>query len=301
MQKEWLHYNLYVEDIEMLDAVVDMVVRPACEGLQRSIQIHRWFFIRYLEFSGAHVRLRFLIKLTDLESAMMMLEQLFADLMPQVKSMNIQPGKRLIPIQVSPSLQGNKETRFELSVYEPELEKYGGKEGLAYSEGLFQLSSEISLHVTHAMLRGEMNRYYYGLKLLDRVLHRVHADRAGRVSFLGYYLNYWTGSEHSSYSREYRDKLASSARKRSAIVADILKDQRLEYMLDEYADYTYYVLEQLRQLKLSQGSDHFLFHYTHMMNNRLGIWPIEEAYLSALLMASYEELDEVRYVEGGAV
>jgi hypothetical protein len=38
-----------------------------------------------------------------------------------------------------------------------------------------------------------------------------------------------------------------------------------------------------------------------MMNNRLGIWPIEEAYLSALLMASYEEQDEVRYVEGGAV
>ncbi|MDK2600041.1 lantibiotic dehydratase C-terminal domain-containing protein [Bacillus stercoris] len=31
------------------------------------------------------------------------------------------------------------------------------------------------------------------------------------------------------------------------------------------------------------SASHLAFHYIHMMNNRLGVWPIEEAYLGALL------------------
>ncbi|MDO3660566.1 lantibiotic dehydratase C-terminal domain-containing protein [Bacillus sp. C28GYM-DRY-1] len=35
--------------------------------------------------------------------------------------------------------------------------------------------------------------------------------------------------------------------------------------------------------KIRTTASHLSFHYIHMMNNRLGVWPIEEAYLGALL------------------
>lgn len=286
MEKEWIYYNFFLKHVELLDHAVDRVVTEAYQKLSRKMEVYRWFYIRYFDYAGPHIRLRFLLRADQMEHASQLLDELFARYSEEMKDINTVPSKRLIPVHVEALNQGNGETRYELSMYEPEADKYGGKQGVAISEELFQHSSELGIKLIGGILSGEINRFSVGLRIMDSVLKKNFTRMTEIDAFLTQYLAYWSGSVHSDWTA-YRDQLLSSAEKRIDLTWNILNPDNPDPAAEEYGLFTQHIFRQMESEGVSKARSDLMFNYTHMMNNRLGIWPLEEAYLAALLICTY--------------
>ncbi|WP_176489389.1 thiopeptide-type bacteriocin biosynthesis protein [Brevibacillus laterosporus] len=59
MSKKWIYYSVYPGKEAYLDEVVTKIVGDTFRELTACQSVHRWFFIRYVDFEGYHVRLRF--------------------------------------------------------------------------------------------------------------------------------------------------------------------------------------------------------------------------------------------------
>ena len=57
MSTEWVFVHLYPGDWALLDAAIAKVIRPARDEA-RTLGADRWFFIRYIDMFGPHLRLR---------------------------------------------------------------------------------------------------------------------------------------------------------------------------------------------------------------------------------------------------
>ncbi|MDT7713423.1 MAG: hypothetical protein QOG46_2198 [Pseudonocardiales bacterium] len=112
--------------LEETDAYLTETVGPAANDAVRSREASAWFFIRYWE-DGHHVRLR--LRDVTPERAATVEAALAAGLLeraaPEASSRS---GVHAVP-------------------YEPELERYGGPDGVAISEELFAVSSQVALAV----------------------------------------------------------------------------------------------------------------------------------------------------------
>ncbi|MBM7111355.1 hypothetical protein SAM19_04775 [Brevibacillus laterosporus] len=100
-------------------------------------------------------------------------------------------------------------------------------------------------------------------------------------------LHKWSGAE-SPEGEFYKMSFSQAAmRRRETIEEKIMEYEQNPFVLnliEEYGQTVKKAFEDIRNCqKIRLTKIHLLFHYIHMMNNRLGIWPIEEAYLGALL------------------
>lgn len=119
---EWLFARLHPRDGAVdLDATVGTVVAPAVRAFEALPSSQgddpRWFWLRYVDHAGAHIRLRLRHRPSALERVMPVIEAAAA-------AENVSFG-----------------------VYEPELLVYGGSEGVARAEECFEHSSRLALVV----------------------------------------------------------------------------------------------------------------------------------------------------------
>jgi thiopeptide-type bacteriocin biosynthesis protein len=285
---DWIYYNIYPKSIDLLDLVVENLVSTAVSVVNEATDLYRWFFIRYRDFSGAHIRLRFLVPVEDIAHVIQLLECIFNEKLPEINRREGFRTKRLIPVS-SDLLNIEQESRFELAVYEPETEKYGGNIGLAIAEEWFQKSSELCLKMSQGIHNGSLNRFIIGLKYMDIALHVAFNCAEERLQFLNRYLSHWSGEQISAIGPAYKNQILTSAGRRRALTKKLLSDDAGEMHIDEFRLSLENVMEQLVKRNVNKPFDDLLFHFIHMKNNRLGIWPIEEAYLAALLQTVYED------------
>lgn len=121
---EWLYAKLYCGNVTS-DAVLRDCVAPFVSALRQEGAIDGWFFIRYTDSEGGHLRLRFHGEPRSLiDEVLPRLTQAFA------------------PLVAAGMLR-----KIVYDTYERETARYGGTEGVALAEAVFRADSEAVLRL----------------------------------------------------------------------------------------------------------------------------------------------------------
>jgi lantibiotic biosynthesis protein len=120
---EWLYTKLYTGTATS-DHVLSDSVAPLAQNLLESGAADRWFFIRYTD-PDHHLRIRF-----------------HGD--PQRLQNEVLPAIHAV---LHPLLKNGQIRRIQFDTYEREVERYGGPQGIAIAEQIFQIDSDSVLEI----------------------------------------------------------------------------------------------------------------------------------------------------------
>ncbi|MFJ4338494.1 lantibiotic dehydratase C-terminal domain-containing protein [Streptomyces sp. NPDC088915] len=286
----WWYVRLYPGGLDRLDRAVVDVLRPLA-GQAVSQGAVRWFYIQYTDWRGPHLRLR-------IHGPRGLLDDLHARL-PELNAQCAEPGRRrtgertsLFDVDVRPF--AGRFAGADTAVYEPEYGKYGGPDGVRLAEEVFQHSSDIALWAAdfprvpdRAALAALLMAS--AVRSLDVLAGPVGDESGGTalrpVRFWERHLQWWT-QDAGSAAEELRSRLcAEAARDRRGIGPRMAELARHTEVAERLAGWTALLASHLREAVESgvpRTPGHLLFHQVHMMTNRLGVLPREEAMLGVL-------------------
>ena len=197
----WLNAHIFYRgQTPECDRVILEIVAPFVHRCWEETWIERYFFIRYRD-RGPHVRLRLFGRRDIME------RKVKPALLQHVED-TLTEALKAYPQYVDGP--GNPPPMEPLSCllwtpYEPEIERYGGPDGVALAEEFSHYSSEVSIALLQ-QLKGEGHSARLGKGLLATVLllHAFTEDRAAAASFA------------HRYSMGYLGYLARDAQQQSA-------------------------------------------------------------------------------------
>jgi len=299
-EQVWVQFNLYTAGLPAMDTAVERVVRPSVAECARECMVSGWFFIRYLDETGPHLRLRYRVLATQMEQAIGLIEEFLVDRLPALHHAPAIETRRLIPVKgLTRESPWAEEPRWELALYDPEITKYGGPSGMVFAEEIFEISSQLAVDAIALLVRNDLDRFELALQIMDREITQFTLNREDRDKFLLDYLSYWSGDSYRPES-PFSPKLRETAARKRKLSKRILEGPihaALQADLDRYVKAMGHVFLQVEPSgPIISSARELGFHFIHMMNNRLGVFPVEEAYLAALLLAAGTEGEDVAIV-----
>ncbi|WP_020665158.1 thiopeptide-type bacteriocin biosynthesis protein [Amycolatopsis benzoatilytica] len=244
--REWLYYRVPVEPDGAGEPVLHTVVTPIVRQLRAEVPELRWFYLRFLDATGLHLRWRLSAAPAELDHV----EQVVDD-----------------------ALAG----RYRKHLYEPEKAKFGD---LAVAEQLFQLSSETALELLARHRQGGRS----GLAAAVMLALTAGLPASQRRVFLHQYGWYWSGGPArrrwtaapwtSLADPRVRAKASGLLAEANAILAgpsgELIRDFSRQFWATA------------NTMPLRSGYFQ-LFHHLHLTGNRLGVFPAAEAVIARLL------------------
>lgn len=285
---EWLYFKIYPLRLELLDAVICSIVVPACEEVRSCGALASWFYIRFYDESGWHIRLRLKVLASLSERLQTEIQTFIIKMLSQLSlsSSEVLEQEEIMALKAAPHVS--------IQLYEPEYEKYGGSTGVAIAERLFAASSELAvkyLMYNHSDLN---NILFIAIVIMQDMLDVVYKDAQKRRYFLQYYLWYWT-NQNQSDSAKMREELKQKALKEKYMhikeTIDLRNGGYIQEMLQEYKHAFAANVQLCTTLMMPHNYSirQLCFDQMHLTNNRLGISTSHEGYLAALLLA-FEEM-----------
>ncbi|MBV2153703.1 lantibiotic dehydratase C-terminal domain-containing protein [Kitasatospora sp. SUK 42] len=279
----WLYLKLYPGHADLLDATLTDVVAPVVDRL--APRAERWFFLRYLDLAGPHIRLRLRLPHADADAFVLQRSSLIEQLSAVVARPGLAPPPGLPVIPVN-AVRSRPEIRFDL--YEPEYTKWGGPQYLAVAEHVFQETSATALRLIAGSDGGFVHRLALGRLVLTLLLDRLDLTATERDGFLRTHYAWWSGLKHATptdganrdtslraaFAQVRSDVLVRSAQLTDAALTSDLIDLLCTEMVAGI------------EKRIHQQPLYLAFHYLHLSLNRLGITPVEEALVSLLAAAS---------------
>ncbi len=258
MATEWLFAQLYPGHWSLLDRVVLHVIAPAAHHAM-SAGADRWFFIRYIDRAGPHVRFR---------------------VRGDTDVINCIYGRwnQTLRAQLSAAI-GGRDANPEIlyAPYEPEIDKYGGVVGTGIAESAFQVSSEIALQLIAGAPTPD-TRTLLAAHVMKRLASCVAA--LSSAEFWNVHHTFWT-SVGVAQSRQ-SDHLPGQTHRFAAPEQDIAQPEPAA-VLDRLAEATAAAIEAAAHAGIGLSAAHLLLHHMHMTVNRLGILPDEELRIAQTL------------------
>ncbi|MFI6499650.1 thiopeptide-type bacteriocin biosynthesis protein [Nonomuraea typhae] len=135
VNQDWWYVRAYPGDATSMDEAT-AVLLPWLQDVAATERADRWFFVRYWDMTGHHLRLRARLDLDAADRVHARLNELI-DLLSRLSAKGEQV--RLVPGAALAGMAGPR--RVVTSVYTPELAKYGGSRGVELAEDLFTASS----------------------------------------------------------------------------------------------------------------------------------------------------------------
>lgn len=301
--EDWLYVRIACS-AEEADAVLLDLVAPLAQHLAQEGLVRLAFFIRYHE-GGHHLRVRFSGAPQALSGPARALidaavPAFFAARWPALdEGPQSMDDPRWQPLYQAQELRPTPS--YEYQRYEPEVERYGGPQGLCVSERHFAASSATALQVLARERAGGGSRRNAALLLLHASAGAFQLDDARRAEcFEQFYLRrralaWSTPPEPEQMEQAYVRQRASL---HLLLPADLGAPTRRyllawEPLIEPWRRSlasTYRALCRLQeQDALSTSSVALLSAYTHMLCNRLGISPREETCLCYFLARVYAE------------
>ncbi len=269
----WVYAKVYVHDRpEMLDWLVVSALPPVREQLGGA----RWFFLRYFDRTGVHLRVRFEVPATD---AARVQEQLARALTVEYAAMDRAGfggfGWFMPPLRPVPA-SGATSTVVVPDVYLPEHDTYGVAE-MSIAEDLFHRSSElVSAELAERQAAGAGYAKHAVLGYMDAV-REIFAPAADEAAFWTAYREHWLGSD-PAVADAWRAPIVRQAERVAGTLgglpAPVRRTEAWRGALREAA----------RRYAGAAG-ELAVRQFVHLTNNRLGITLIEESYLAQLLLA----------------
>jgi thiopeptide-type bacteriocin biosynthesis protein len=297
----WLYLKVYPGRLELVDATLRDVIRPwVTQYLPR---VRRWFFLRYFDSLGPHIRLRLLMDPDDSDQAASSIPWLIE----RIASMD--GGLPLVEYS-SPGAAAVRQTwdtehvtsDVLLDLYEPELAKWGGAEFIPVAEELFQFSSEVATILVDLIPPGWRSRIATGTSVILATIQALDLSPAYQLRFLATHFAWWSGSTGTMPPEHVQALRDLAIAEGPSIIAELqrLRDEStFGAVIDEFAVELDRVLSRCNP---EQQRLFLVFHHLHLMLNRLGVIPAEEA-LASLVAAEViarEDPSAVEHLSGVA-
>ncbi len=271
----------------------DIILKKDIKAVLKKNDIYEFFFIRYWE-NGPHIRLR----LNDVDDSK------FLTVMSEVSDC-VEKHKSYVEIdenvyeEVAAELgkrEGIKSRYYHLEKnntikeckYEPELEKYSGKEGVALAEKEFIYSSKIALDILQLNLKQSLKYIFAGLYAIDVSCAFLKTFEKNK-EFFRQYTEYWIGfGENTSKSAidKYRKKIEEL--ELNMEVTGLIKKY---YEGQKNYDFHKKLFKDLKNIISEKDIIRFGFNFVHLFNNRIGIVPAEEAMIGIIALKLMEVID----------
>lgn len=289
---EWTYYKLYIG--ASYDAL-DFVITDCMDDAIQRFGEHGWFFLRYLDEGGLHLRVRFCLKKSTLAETE---PELFAalhgglSLLSQRLLNTYSPLLTFGGIAVDPPQQvlGTSCLRFE---YEPELDIFGGAIGVAIAEQVFCISSVLAREILRKDASAELSRKNCALPLFIETINTFVADREV-TGFLERYANFWLSADAAlgAHKGVFLEKAYNMVDEGITILPPVTDyPQTVAELTDRWKTALVNARERYERkcpAYSKELADTLAFYFSHLMNNRLGFSTVEESYLAILLSAAYE-------------
>lgn len=263
---DWLYYVLYPGSPDALDETITTAVEPAVRVARDRSGVDRWFFLRYADELGTHIRLRF-----GGEPAA--LDRLEAALTPSLEA--------AVACVARPRAASQHVGVF-IDFYEPELEKFGGTAGVRIHERVFEASSRLALA---AAPQPRSRRIALGARLMLEVAGHLEPRQApGLWEFTW---RFWCGDGVHGAVRRERTRRAGAASTHAlrAAAASALDAPGLADAAQAYVSALGDAFAALERAGVPHDRPNLCFHHIHLTNNRLGMAIGEEAWVAAALLS----------------
>jgi len=287
-QPAWLYYKLYLAEHHDRS---DQALLQLGAGLRQLPGCARWFFIRYVDLGGMHLRVRVLPRAgheADLRAAVTgLLERVAGELASYA-------GPDYVPMVTTPEmgrsdkrvLVGTGGVRIESAVYEPEHEKYGARAEMPIAEQLFMASSQVALAILEDEAAGRYTRKTLVPHLMRAGLQCF--DPAPAARFWNHYALFWLGGASPAAADWHGKFMSKGAQLRGHGLEVCGAEDALAPGARRQLDAWRGALARARRAYLDQPQRSadigvLCFNFVHMMNNRLGLASLEESYMATLL------------------
>jgi thiopeptide-type bacteriocin biosynthesis protein len=258
----WGSWHLYKVDPDEYLGVVSSVIPPVVKKLSAALLVDRFFFLRYADEDGHHIRLRFRFRRECTNAA--------DQVTWIVKRMVAENGLISVPRH-----------------FEPEVERYGGPGYLPLSLDFFCLSSMAALawlghHVDEP--RSKQLPTLMGLLTNQAVASACSADELASL------LDYFAG---------WKDKMGGVIQRGDRVFEN--RPEQFTSFLRRHFEATLTVspmplVEGARALSLAVSGlrervrQEILQSQMHMTANRLGLYKEEESYVTRILRRAFDDL-----------
>jgi thiopeptide-type bacteriocin biosynthesis protein len=254
--EKWLYYKFYCGE-RAGEELLNRAINPIVEELHAKGLIDKWFFIRYYDAPGHHIRFRVLLK--DINS--------FTDCIQIIKK-NIEP------------LEKNKIIwKTQTDNYNRELQRYG-YEAIEETETLFFNDSECTLKFTDMIEgdSGEKIRWLFALLSIDHFLNDFDVKLEGKIKLFN--------AAKTSFGKEFNrsGKLNKQINemfvKHESEIESFLDQDNINEMYEplidilqerteKNADVTKLIKQIGKEQRLPTHLDNIMLSYVHMICNRI--------------------------------
>ncbi|MES0824968.1 thiopeptide-type bacteriocin biosynthesis protein [Ruegeria sp. SCP11] len=274
----WIYRRLYTGSVRngldrlIVDLMPSVLDLPNLDG---------WFFIRFADSSGPHLRLR--VRLPSQQAS-----EFDAICLRALQALPRQPPflyrSALAVGQFGYVVPDHAVIRVAEDEYLPETDKFG-KTSMGFAEDLFECSSHVATQILEHENRGYYSRKSIVIALMDEARRRF-VPAIEPENYWEDYARLWfstSGEVGDVIWRKLEDKAVRLADQGD--LADVLSlPERARPLGEVWAraleksanNYRETPEEAISPEKLA-GS------FAHLMNNRLGLFPLEEAYYALLL------------------
>ncbi len=307
--QDWFALHIFLSDAAATDRFLLDWVTPQVRRLMGSGAARGWFFLRYWE-GGPHLRLR----LRGLSAAGR--AQLLAEVRAALPGyLSAEPptresyyrhhffdGQPMDPAQLPWFDEGS----VQVMPYDAEWRRYGGMAGLAVNEGLFDLSSTLALSLVRASTADVSRRLQLAASLMPLFARAWRADLPGVARFLDDYVAYWTASSAQvqafdapgalapaptaeqcrRLAQQLQDDADGTPRSPAALLRAGLQAARSQWDIQRHQGL---LVSPITAAPVADDTQHrqalqaMLASQLHMLNNRLGLAPMQEVALARSL------------------
>ena len=249
MSANWVYFQVGVDDLDGVPPLVGVVA----DWVSTTPAVVRWFYLQYFDHSGPHLRIRVLSEATAVHAVRGSLSSLLCATGRPVRE----------------------------RWYAPELEKFGGAQGIAMAEELFSLGTGCASELLGR--RATAGRLAQAALNTRALVGGLPSEQ--QRTFLYYYAWYWAGRGRlgplwdSSIRRigpEQRDPKFIG-------LLDAAHTSAVGQIISGYADAFWNIVARHRPEQWRHSAWLVAMHHIHLQNNRLGALPADEARLARLL------------------
>lgn len=196
----WLYYKIYC-GAKIGDQFLAENIKEITDELIVNNAIKKWFFIRYSDSQGQHIRLRFELK----------------------KDNDVSQITKLIYNTTQSFIKDGLVHKVQTDTYQREIERYG-KASMELSETLFYYDSKTILNFI-ALIEGdegELFRWLFALKYIDSLLNSFDLDLTQKIKF--------TASNAAAFLQEFggnkstKDEVNKKYRENKELIAGFMNE-----------------------------------------------------------------------------
>ncbi|MEU9003197.1 thiopeptide-type bacteriocin biosynthesis protein [Streptomyces sp. NPDC059982] len=279
LDTDWWYVRAYPGHPDLMDEATRVLI-PWLVDRAAEENAPAWFFTRYWDMSGHHLRLR----LTCSADGVDRVHDRLTELVGLLHSLGRPAAaERLVPRSVPQGLPQVKQAR--CCLYAPELAKYGGSSGVARAEELFTVSSRWYVDHRIGHLTPLFDRAALAVRYMSTLV-RAALPEAARTDFWTAHRRQWGPQLRMAAPahNELRHLLSRAAKGSGAVT------KRLDAHLLEGVEAQ--VEEVVRTLDLAAADQNpvprtaLMLNYLHMDLNRWGFVPAEESLLGVIASAN---------------